>query len=54
VGGSDEGGWQDLYSVFIEPATASFDRPDIAQPRGEYLTLKANSTYEWYLEIAVE
>ena len=27
----NEGGWQDLYSIFLEPATASFDRLDVAR-----------------------
>ncbi len=47
----DEGGWQDLYSIFLEPATASFDRLDVARVRGECSTVKAGATYEWYLDI---
>lgn len=50
----NEGGWQDLYMIFIEPATASFDRIDAARLRGEYSTVKAHSTYAWYLELGVE
>ena len=34
----NEGGWQDLYNIFLEPATASFDRLDIARVRGECST----------------
>jgi hypothetical protein len=49
----NEGGWQDLYNVFLEPATASFDRPDVARLRGECSAVKAHSTYEWYLDIAI-
>jgi hypothetical protein len=47
----DEGGWQDLYSIFVEPATASFDRLDVARVRGECSTVKAAATYEWYLDM---
>jgi len=50
----NEGGWQDLYNIFLEPATASFDRLDVARVRGECSTVKANATYEWYLHIQVE
>lgn len=49
----NEGGWQDLYSIFLEPATASFDRLDVARVRGERSTVKAGTTYEWYLSISV-
>jgi hypothetical protein len=47
----DEGGWQDLYSIFLEPATASFDRLDVARVRGECSTVRAGATYEWHLSI---
>ena len=47
----DECGWQDLYSIFVEPATASFDRLDIARVRGECSTVRASSTYEWRLDV---
>ena len=47
----NEGGWQDLYNVFLEPATASFDRLDVARVRGECSTVKAGATYEWHLSI---
>ncbi len=49
----NECGWQDLYSIFLEPATASFDRPDIGRLRGECSTVAAGSTYEWRLDISV-
>lgn len=47
----DEGGWQDLYSIFLEPATASFDRLDVACERGECSQIQAGMAYEWHLEI---
>ena len=49
----NEGGWQDLYNIFLEPATASFDRLDVARVRGECSTVKAGATYEWYLDMSV-
>lgn len=50
---ADEGGWQDLYSIFLEPATGSFDRLDVARVRGECSTVRAWATYEWWLEMRV-
>ena len=47
------GGWQDLYNIFLEPATATFDRPDVARLHGECSTVKAGGKYEWYLDIAL-
>lgn len=49
----NEGGWQDLYNIFLEPCTATFDRPDIARYRGECSTIKGNSSYTWYLNISL-
>ena len=50
---SNEGGWRDMYGIFIEPATASYDRLDVARMHNEYSTVKARSTYEWYLTIGI-
>ncbi len=49
----NEGGWQDLYNIFLEPATASFDRLDVARLHHEFSTVKGRSTYDWYLDIAL-
>lgn len=49
----NEGGWQDLYNIFIEPCTTSFDRPDAGRYRGELSTVKGKSTYEWYLNLTL-
>jgi len=48
---ANEGGWQDIYSIFLEPATASFDRLDVARVRGECSTVKARGVYEWHLNM---
>ena len=49
----NEGGWRDYYSIFLEPCTAPFDRPDAARYRGQAATVKALSTYEWHLNISL-
>ena len=49
----NEGAWQDLYNIFLEPGTASFDRPDLARYRNELSTLKANASFEWHLNITL-
>lgn len=49
----NEGGWQDLYNIFLEPATASFDRLDAARLRGECSTVKAGGKYDWHLAMQV-
>lgn len=51
---ANEGGWQDLYNIFLEPCTATFDRPDVARYRKENSVLPANSTLEWYLEFSLQ
>lgn len=50
----NEGGWQDLYNIFLEPGTASFDRPDAARQRNEVSTLKANAVFEWHLNLTLK
>lgn len=32
---TNEGGWQDLSSIFLEPFTTSFDRSDAARYHGQ-------------------
>jgi hypothetical protein len=49
----NEGGWQDLYNIFLEPCTATFDRPDAARYRGEGSRLPANAGQEWHLSIGL-
>ena len=50
----NEGTSQDLYSIFLEPATGTFDRIDVARLRGECSTLPGNGSYVWYLEIVLD
>jgi hypothetical protein len=49
----NEGGWQDLYNIFLEPCTATFDRPDVARYREENSTIQAHSVLEWHLNISL-
>jgi hypothetical protein len=49
----NEGGWQDLYNIFLEPCTAPFDRPDAARYRGQASTLHAGATYTWHLNLTL-
>lgn len=49
----NEGGWQDLYNIFIEPATAPFDRPDLACLRGQCSWVGPHGLYEWHLNLTV-
>ncbi len=49
----NEGGWRDIHNIFLEPATGTFDRIDIARKRKEYSTVRAHSTYEWHLNITL-
>ena len=50
---TNEGGFQDLYNIFLEPCTASFDDLNVAKARGECSVLPARGTYEWHLQISV-
>jgi hypothetical protein len=49
----NEGGWQDLYNVFLEPCTAPFDRPDIARLHRALSTVNGRSTHEWHLDMSL-
>ena len=49
----NEGGWQGLYNIFLEPCTATFDRPDVARYRNESSTIQAHSVLEWHLNITL-
>ncbi len=47
------GSFRNIYNVFLEPCTASFDRPDFAAARGQASKVDAFSSYEWFLNIAI-
>ena len=48
----NEGGWRDMYNIFLEPATASFDRIDVARLRREISTVRAHGVYQWHLNFS--
>jgi hypothetical protein len=47
-------GADDPYIMFLEPATASFDRPDAARLRGECSRLPGNGVYTWHLSFSLQ
>lgn len=49
-----EEGMTDPYVMFLEPATASFDRPDAARLRGECSRLPGNGVYTWHLSFSLQ
>jgi hypothetical protein len=48
------GSFRGIYNLFLEPCTATFDRPDFAAARGQNSVIKAKSTYKWYMNITIE
>jgi hypothetical protein len=48
----NEGGWRGIHNIFLEPATGTFDRPDVARLRNEFSTVRAHATYSWHLNIS--
>ena len=50
----NEGGWESLYNLFIEPCTAPLDRPDRARDNNRQFLLRAKTTFDWYLDLRVE
>ncbi len=51
-GWNNDGTWDSLYNIFIEPSTAPFDRVDAAKLRGACLQLEPEGSSSW--EIVVE
>jgi hypothetical protein len=49
----NEGGWQNLYNIFLEPCSAPFDRPDVARYRGQVSTIPGGAVREWHLNITL-
>lgn len=50
----NEHAWDGRTNIFLEPCTATFDRPDAARLRGQASTVKARSTYAWHLCLTVD
>ena len=45
------GCFRGMYNIFLEPCTASFDRPDIAKAMKKASVIPAQSEYTWHIEI---
>jgi hypothetical protein len=51
---TNEMGFQNLYNIFIEPCTGSFDRIDLARLRGENSVVQPHASLHWRLLISIE
>jgi hypothetical protein len=49
----NEGGWDDLYNIIIEPCSVCYDRPDLAKKFGQVSKVEALGIYKWYVEITI-
>jgi hypothetical protein len=49
----NEGGWDDLYNIIIEPCTICYDKPDVAKKYGQVSKVEAFGRYAWYVEIEI-
>ncbi len=49
----NEGGWDDLYNIIIEPCTVCYDRPDVAKKYDQTSKVEALGIYKWYIEITI-
>lgn len=49
----NEGGWDGLYNIFIEPCSVCYDRPDVAKKYGQVSKVAGLGKYSWYLEITL-
>jgi hypothetical protein len=50
----NEHAWDGRTNIFLEPCTATFDRPDAARLRGQASTVRPRSTYAWHLCMTVD
>jgi hypothetical protein len=50
----NEHAWDDRTNIFLEPCTATFDRPDVARLRGQASVVGERSTYAWHLCMTVD
>jgi len=49
----NEGGWDNLYNIIIEPCSVCYDRPDMAKKYGQVSKVEASGIYCWYNEIMI-
>lgn len=48
------GGFQDLYSIILEPCTVPFDAPDRARQRGYTSVIPGNNSFTFGMHISIE
>lgn len=49
----NEGGWDGLYNIIIEPCTVCYDRPDVAKKYGQVSKIEASGIYRWHIVIMI-
>jgi hypothetical protein len=49
----NEGGWDGLYNIIIEPCTICYDRPDVAKKYGQVSLVKGSGVCSWHIEIKI-
>lgn len=49
----NEGGWDNLYNIIIEPCTVCYDRPDLAKKYGQVSIIEGRGIYKWHVEITI-
>ncbi|MCX6225550.1 MAG: hypothetical protein NTV01_12505 [Bacteroidia bacterium] len=49
----NEGGWDGLYNIIIEPCTVCYDRPDVAKKYGQVSKIEALGIYRWHIGITI-
>lgn len=47
----NEGGWDNLYNIIVEPCTVCYDRPDKAKEHGQLSEVAASGSYNWYMDL---
>jgi hypothetical protein len=49
----NEGGWDGLYNIIIEPCSVCYDRPDVAKKFGQVSKIEAFGTLHWHVAIMI-
>jgi len=50
----NEGAWEGIHNIFIEPCSATFDRIDMSRLRGESSKIGSNTEYRWHLDFIID
>lgn len=49
----NEGDFRGLYSIFLEPCTSGFDRPDLAKLWGQSSVIPPRGAYQWQMAVSL-